>query len=896
MNKWTANKIRKTWLDYFVANGHYLYPSQSLIPHNDPSLLWINSGVATLKNYFSGIAIPPSNRLTSSQRSIRTNDIFNIGVTSRHHTFFEMLGNFSIGDYFKKEAIHFGYDLLINHFNMDTNKLYFTVYEDDEDTYNEWIKHGINPSHIIKCNRDRNFWDVGSGPCGPCTEIYYDRGEKFDPEHKGEELFYKDIENDRYVEIWNIVFSQFNNNGKNEYSELARKNIDTGAGLERLASVLQEAPTNYDTDLFLPIIKTISKYSKNCKYDINAYFTKDKNQKEINRNFIIIADHIKACVFAIADGAVPSAKEKGAVLRKLLRRAIICSKTIDVTEDFLPETISAIINTMHGFYPYLDKNKQTITDVILQEQKLFNKTFAKGYELYKKSLSNVDKIDAETIFKLTDTYGFPFEVIKNLCDQNNIKFDRKQYENIVLRHQQISHGNKQVKAMIQQNENLINFHEKSTFTYDETSLKNATVIALFDEQYNLLKELDVGKCWVVFDKTCFYATSGGQEHDIGTISGYDVLDVIKGPNGQHLHLIEVNKPIKLGDKFNLQIDVNNRKLCACNHSCEHLLQKALQTSISDLIHQEGAYKSAQKLTFDFSYQSKLTDEQLIKVEQKVNEYIKSNTIVTTKLMNLEDAKKMHAQAHFENVYKKINELLIVVIMGDITSEICGGTHVKNLSDIEQFMIIKLHTKGSGSYRIEGITTNETINKFLDERIGFIKKELNSLVQQLKELKVDPNLYNKQINSLSFEKSRDNYHKLVKEFAIAKSSLKELIRKASLDKNINQSVELKRSFIINDKKIIIAEFNNIDAKILINTLSQLTNEYENKTFIAFDKIEDKVRYFVAIGKQVTDKQYMANTLINVLNKTFNGSGGGSQKFGQGGCDLENYKNNIKSLIF
>ena len=361
MSKWTTNKIRKTWLDYFVANGHYLYPSQSLIPHNDPSLLWINSGVATLKNYFSGIAIPPSNRLTSSQRSIRTNDIFNIGVTSRHHTFFEMLGNFSIGDYFKKEAIHFGYDLLINHFNMDVNKLYFTVYEDDEDAYNEWIKHGINPSHIIKCNRDRNFWDVGSGPCGPCTEIYYDRGEKFDPEHKGEELFYKDIENDRYVEIWNIVFSQFNNNGKNEYSELARKNIDTGAGLERLASVLQETPTNYDTDLFLPIIKTISKYSKTCKYDMNAYFTKDKKQKEINRNFIIIADHIKACVFAIADGAVPSAKEKGAVLRKLLRRSIICSKAIDVAEDFLPETISSIIDTMHEFYPYLDKNKSLVS-------------------------------------------------------------------------------------------------------------------------------------------------------------------------------------------------------------------------------------------------------------------------------------------------------------------------------------------------------------------------------------------------------------------------------------------------------------------------------------------------------------------------------------------------------
>ena len=471
----------------------------------------------------------------------------------------------------------------------------------------------------------------------------------------------------------------------------------------------------------------------------------------------------------------------------------------------------------------------------------------------------------------------------------------KQYENIVLKHQQVSHGNKQVKAMIQQNENLINFHEKSTFTYDETNLKNATVIALFDEQYNPLNELDVGRCWIVFDKTCFYATSGGQEHDIGTISNYDVLDVIKGPNGQHLHLIEINKPIKLGDKFDLQIDVNNRKLCSCNHSCEHLLQKALQTSISDLIHQEGAYKSAQKLTFDFSYQSKLTDEQLINVEQKVNEYIKSNAKVTTKLMNLEDAKKMHAQAHFENVYKKINELLRVVIMGDITSEICGGTHVKNLIDIEQFMIIKLDTKGSGSYRIEGITTNETINKFLDEKINSIQNELDLLVQQLKDLKVNASLYNKQISLLSFEKSRINYHKLTKEFAIIKSLLKELIRKANLDKNINQSVELKQSFVINDKKVIISEFDNIDAKILINTLGQLANENKDKTFIAFDVIENKVRYFVITGKEVTNKKYTANTLINVLNKTFNGSGGGSASFAQGGCELELYKNNKGKLI-
>ena len=895
MKKWTGNTIRKTWLDYFVKNNHYLYPSQSLIPHNDPSLLWINSGVATLKKYFSGEETPLSKRLTSSQRSIRTNDIFNIGVTSRHHTFFEMLGNFSIGDYFKKEAIKFAYDLLVNHYFMDVNKLYFTVYEKDNDAYDEWINLGINKSHIIKCNKERNFWDVGSGPCGPCTEIYYDRGEKFDPSKKGEELFYKDIENDRYVEIWNIVFSQFNNNGKNEYTELARKNIDTGAGLERLASVLQNTPTNYDTDLFLPIIKTIEKYSKSHKYDINAYFSKDKTQKEINRNFIIIADHIKACVFAIADGAIPSAKDKGSILRKLLRRAIICSKNIEASEDFLTKTIDTIIKTMNDFYPYLNKNRQTIIDVILQEQKLFNQTLSKGYELYKKALVNNSSVHAETIFKLTDTYGFPFEVIKNLCDQNNIKFDIEKYKETVIKHQQISHGNKHTKAMTQQNKNLINFHDKSIFTYDEFSLNGSKIIAIFDENFNPINNLDDGKCWLVFDKTCFYATSGGQEHDIGKISHYDVMDVIKAPNGQHLHLIETKKQIKIGDQLDLQININNRKLTSCNHSCEHLLQKAFQSSVSELIHQEGAYKSAKKVTFDFSYPSKLSDEQLIKVEDKVNEYIKSNAKVTTKLMSLEDAKKMHAQAHFENVYKKINGLLRVVIMDKVTSEICGGTHVKNLKELEQFMFIKLDTKGSGSYRIEGITTNNTINNFLNEKINQIKNEIDNLIEKLNELKVDSKLYDKEIKSLSFIKTRQNYHELVKNFANVKSNLKKLIAKANLDKNINLSIKLKQSFIINDdKKIITAELENIDAKIVINTLNQLANKNNEKTFIAFNLIGNKVRYFIITGSEVIDKQYTANTLVAKLNKLFDGSGGGSLIFAQGGCEKLNYQQNIKKL--
>ena len=901
MEKWTANKIRKTWLDYFVSNGHYLFPSQSLIPHNDPSLLWINSGVATLKPYFSGTATPPSNRLTSSQRSIRTNDIFNIGVTSRHHTFFEMLGNFSIGDYFKKEAIHFAYDLLVNHYHLDVNRLYFTVFEEDDDAYQAWLNHGINPKKITKCNRDRNFWDVGSGPCGPCTEIYYDRGEKFDPNNIGEKLFFEDIENDRYVEIWNVVFSQFNNNGKNEYTELARKNIDTGAGLERLASVLQSTPTNYDTDLFLPIIKTIEKYSKSFKYDVDAYFTQDKVQKNINRNFIIIADHIKACVFAIADGAVPSAKERGAVLRKLIRRSIICAKFLELSNDFLTPTIHSIIETMSEFYPYLIKNEKIINEVILQEQKLFSQTFNKGYELYIKALNNSNELDAETVFKLSDTYGFPFEVIKNLCEQNNIKFDQHKYDEIVLKHQQISHGNKKIKAMVQQNENLMNFKLNSLFIYDILQLKDSKIIALFDQNYEPLISINNGNCWIVFDKTCFYATSGGQEHDLGLIKinnqELSVANVIKAPNGQYLHLINTQNKITVGDTADLFVDELNRKLTSCNHSCEHLLQKALQTVVSDSIHQEGASKNAQKFTFDFSYQSKLTKDQLIEVENKVNEYIGSKQKVETKMMTLDDAKKIHAQAHFEKIYAKINGLLRVVIMDGITSEVCGGTHPKNLGEIEQFMIAKYETKGSGSYRIEGITTNNTIKRFIESNIQTIKNSIQKTVNELKRLKVNESEYKGLIQKLDFSVTRQNYHSLVDQYQDVKTHLDEIIKVASLNRNANQSKELKHCFDIDkDNTVLTAEVNDIEPKVLSNALNQLANEHTDKAFIAFNITNDKVRYFVISGKKVVDQDYKANSLIKKINETLKGSGGGSPEFGQGGCDLDNYKNNIKKLIF
>ena len=403
----------------------------------------------------------------------------------------------------------------------------------------------------------------------------------------------------------------------------------------------------------------------------------------------------------------------------------------------------------------------------------------------------------------------------------------------------------------------------------------------------------------MFDKTCFYATSGGQEHDLGLIkianNDLVIANVIKAPNGQHLHLVNTERKISIGDLADLFVDKTNRRLSSCNHSCEHLLQKALQSVISDSIHQEGASKNSQRLTFDFTYQSKLTKEQLNRIENKVNEFIYSKQEVITKMMTLNDAKNMHAQAYFEKIYEKINGLLRVVIMGDITSEVCGGTHVKNLSDIEQFMIIKFETKGSGSYRIEGITTNETINKFITSNIKEIKKHISSTIDELKKLKVNELEYRNLIQKLDFTPTRQNYHNLIGEYQKVQGNLNELIKTANINKNANHSKELKNNFNFKTKNIVLtAEFNDVQPKVLTNTLNQLANEHDDKSFIAFNVVNDKVRYFVISGRNITDEKYKTNSLIAKLNELFKGSGGGSPSFGQGGCDYKNYKNNIKKL--
>lgn len=894
MNKLNGNQIRQKWLDFFKSKGHYVIESKSLVPVNDPSLLWINSGVATLKNYFSGKSVPPAVRLTNSQRCLRTNDIENVGVTARHQTLFEMLGNFSIGDYFKKEAINFAYELLINEYQLEKEKLYITVFEEDKETYQYWLDLKINPNHIIKCDKSRNFWDLGQGPCGPCTEIYYDRGIKYDPKQIGEKLFKEDIENDRYVEIWNIVFSQFNNDGNNNYTELSVKNIDTGSGLERLASVIQEVPTNFDTDLFLPIIKEIQKFTTKT-YNIDDYFLNDLEKHKIQISFRVIADHIKACVFAIADGITPGPKDRNYIVRRLIRRAIVHAFKLNIDNKFFEPVVKKIIEIYQDFFVYLKDQSEFIIKTIVNEENIFNKTIKSGLDFFNNALEN-NQLDGKTIFKLVETYGFPIELIKELADEKQLKLDWASFNQLFKEHQDISKSNKNVIAIEKQNKNLLEFHDISTFDYHQQKIK-AKVIALFDENFNCVNKIKNSSGYVVFDKTVIYATSGGQRFDNGYAKKmfhptiyFD--NVIKAPNLQHLHHFK-KANIKLNQKFLLWHDPQWRNLIRKNHSLEHILHSALKKVISPTIKQEGAFKSAEKATLDFTYPERLTDLQLNNIEQEIRKVIKNKIPIQVIMTDLEGSKKLNAIAYFNDEYKK-HDKLRVIKMDDYSIELCGGTHVDNTAEIEDCYIVDCSSRGTGSWRIEIISSYETIKKYFENQLSKIKEKLHEIKNQIIELKINDQTFLKHFNEFKLPNS-------INELREAKHKINELVstfQKIKIEANKkqiqNEVKKLKLKFqdaIKNDIAIVFLE--NIAQKEINLVLNDLTNENPNNLFVVFNKTADKIQYFVAI-KNPSNK-YDANEVIKKINQKYAGRGGGKNNFAQGGTTRILTENQISSDI-
>ncbi|HEL1645221.1 TPA: alanine--tRNA ligase [Streptococcus suis] len=746
MKNLSSAQIRQMWLDFWKSKGHSVEPSANLVPVNDPTLLWINSGVATLKKYFDGSVIPDNPRITNAQKSIRTNDIENVGKTARHHTMFEMLGNFSIGDYFRDEAIEWGFELLTSPewFAFPKDKLYMTYYPDDVDSYNRWIALGVEPSHLIPL--EDNFWEIGAGPSGPDTEIFFDRGIDFDPENIGIRLLEEDIENDRYIEIWNIVLSQFNADPavpRSEYKELPNKNIDTGAGLERLAAIFQGAKTNFETDLFLPIIREVEKISGKT-YDQNGD----------NMSFKVIADHIRALSFAIGDGALPGNEGRGYVLRRLLRRASMHGQRLGITEPFLYKLVEIVGNIMESYYPEILEKRAFIEKIVKSEEESFARTIHTGSQFAEQLMDKLaaegkSEIDGRDIFKLYDTYGFQVELTEELAEHRGMTLDIAGFE-AAMKEQQDRARASVVKggSMGMQNETLAAITEESTFVYGQTALEASLSVIVADNART--EAVSEGQALLVFDQTPFYAEMGGQVADHGFVKNAagdivaTVIDVQKAPNGQPLHTVELSASISVGQTYTLEIETKRRKGVEKNHTATHLLHAALHNIIGEHATQAGSLNEQDFLRFDFTHFEAVTAEELRRIEEEVNEQIWNAIPVVTVETDIDTAKEMGAMALFGEKYGK--EVRVVTI-GDYSVELCGGTHVSNTAEIGIFKILKEEGIGSGTRRIIAVTGREAFLAYRDQedalkevaatikspQIKEVPNKVESLAQQVRDL-------------------------------------------------------------------------------------------------------------------------------------------------------------------
>lgn len=855
MRKMTSSEIRQMWLDFYQSKGHKVEASASLVPHDDPTLLWTNAGVTPLKKYFDGTMVPENPRITNAQKCIRTNDIENVGKTARHHTFFEMLGNFSIGDYFKEEAIAFAMEILFEEkwFGFDRKKIYITYYSADLAAKNEWIKHGIEEDHLVPL--DGNFWEIGEGPCGPDTEIFFDRGASFDA--RGIELLQNDIENDRYIELGNIVFSQYSSKegvDRKDYKELPSKNIDTGWGLERLCCVMQGATTNYDTDLFMPIIRKIEHIS-GVSYNGQMAFK-------------VIADHIRTVTFAVADGAVLSNEGRGYVLRRVLRRASKHAKSIGIHKPFMSELVDVVISIMDPFYPYLHDKASIVKTIISSEEEKFLVTLASGEKRFELIASkSKDIISANDAFTLYDTFGFPIELTIEYALEKGLKVDEEGFK-VFLNEQKerARNARKDENSMGGQNEEFLTFKAESKFSGYSTTSQTSRVIAVFQQA-------------IVLDETPFYAFSGGQLCDTGTIEGIEVLDVVKMPNGQHLHVLKTN-PFKVGDLVYAVVDKKNRDETRKNHSSAHLLQSSLQQVLGMHVHQQGSQVGPQYCRFDFNNYHALTEEEILKVEDGVNDYIKGAYPVRTKVLPLEEAKKLGAIALFGEKY---GDKVRVVDMS-VSMEFCAGTHVSNTQDIEAFSIISCESIGSGTFRITASTSSDAM-LYLKKSCATLQNSIQSVcakadefIRQAKEQKIDV-----QFNYQFEEPTAFGYRYILalrKELAKAQEAMKNLEKQFNLKKSQSALSNLDQfdNQIVNNK--LFTKISIVDSNLLKDMASALKNNKGLEVVFLAGFDESKVTFVCA-----TKDGYDASTLVREAAKICGGGGGGKKDLAQaGGKDI------------
>lgn len=856
MQSLKAAEIRERWLRFFASKGHRVEPSASLVPHNDPSLLWINAGMAPLKAYFDGREKPENPRIANSQKCIRTNDIENVGKTRRHHTFFEMLGNFSIGDYFKEEAITWAWEFLTGPewIGFDPERLSVTVHPEDEEAFKFWNeKIGIPAERIVKLTD--NFWDIGEGPCGPCTEIFYDRGDAYgdlsDPE------CYPGGENERFLEVWNLVFSQFNHNKDGSYTPLPNKNIDTGAGLERFASIVQDVDSNFDTDLFQPIIARAGAvagvtYKANPDHDVALK---------------VIADHIRTVAFAVGDGVMPSNEGRGYIIRRLLRRAVRYGKVIGIDRPFLWELVPTVGEIMGGYYPAVVEKAEFIERVIRTEEERFHETLSEGLSLLadlcdKASAAGEKTISGADAFKLYDTYGFPFDLTEDYAAEQGMTVDREGFDMAMDEQRQRARAARQeTESMKVQGGPLADYTAKSEFDGYGTLTLGATVAAIVSGDRFVDAAGTDETVSVILDRTPFYAESGGQVSDTGMLVGEGglvaaVSGMSKAPHGQPVHQVTVTSgTLKVGDKVTASVDALDRADIVRNHTATHLLHKALKQVLGEHVNQAGSLVEPGRLRFDFSHFGAITADELADVERRVNEQIWLGTDVDISLKPIDEAKSLGAMALFGEKY---GDIVRVVRVGDYSLELCGGCHVSNTAQIGLFRLVGESGIGSGVRRIEAVTGRHAY-AYMDEQIGLLKNAAGLLKTVVAEVP-------RRIESLQGELRQSQREVESLQGRLGRLEAAELIGEAKE---------------VGGVTLLAAQVNTGGMDALRGVADELKAKLPEAVLVLGATHDDKVSLVVSVSPSLVKRGLHAGKLIKELAAICGGGGGGKPELAQAG---------------
>ncbi len=857
MQKLGTNEIRRRFLEFFESKGHYVGKSSSLIPNNDKSLLLINSGMAPLKNYFSGVEVPPSKRMSTCQKCIRTGDIENVGKTARHGTFFEMMGNFSFGDYFKPEAITWAWEFITEHLHIPVDKLWVTVYLNDDEAHEFWEKEiGVPAERIVRLGKDDNFWEIGLGPCGPCSEIYFDRGEKYgcdSPDCK------PGCDCDRYLEFWNLVFTQFDRQEDGSYPELANKNIDTGMGLERMACIMQDVDNIFEIDTIKYIIQGIEELA-NVKYGEDA-------KKDVSIR--IITDHMRAMSFLIADGVLPSNEGRGYVLRRLLRRAARHGKLLGIKEDFLYKLFDRVKEVSGEAYPELVEKESYVKKVIKIEEEKFNETLDQGVEILNSYIaelkSNNEKVlSGEKAFKLYDTYGFPMDLTEEILEEQGFGIDEEGFHKEMEAQRQRARADRGAMEDEGWKEDpLSTLDESIASTFDGYQnlnvYGNVTAIVKEDEIVNTINEGE--KAIIVLNETSFYAEGGGQAGDIGTLENedaiFEVVDTRKGANNTIKHIGVVKKgKINVNDKLESKVDKEVRMASARNHTATHLLHEALKEVLGDHVNQAGSLVTPERLRFDVTHFEQISKEELKLVEEKVNAAILDALEINCEIMNIKDAKERGAMALFGEKYG--NEVR-VVSMGDYSVELCGGTHLNNTSQVGLFKILSEGGVAAGVRRIEAIT-GKAVYEYLTNRDAVI----NDVCVALKTK--EDNLVQRANHLVEENKA------LAKELQDAKTKLNLQSVDALLDSKID----------VSGVSLLCAKFEGIDMNSLKETADSLRDKVGSGVVVLSNVVDNKVNFVVTATNDVIAKGIHSGNIVREVAKIANGKGGGRPNMAQAGA--------------